>query len=233
MNVLSKIAQWLYSKRRGVLETITWASIGLLLYTGHVYISYALLFTLSIVKIKPISPAILLIAKNAYIIKFYNIVIWFFSYIIALKLISYQTGIEESNLKFAPAIMAIPLSLILVFCLVMIFTMSMIVLLQIFSYFTPFMTAKIKKKIVESKFYLFSTRSFYVIPLLAPVLIIIASVSDPVFKVALLADSSFISDCGVKQKDKMYIRIDSHSCLASTLDMNVFRAKPEVIQSEK
>lgn len=233
MNVLSKIAQWLYSKRRGVLETITWISIGLLLYTGHVYISYALLFILSIVKIKPILPAILLIAKNAYVIKFYNIVIWFISYIIALKLISYQTGIEENNLKFAPAVIAIPLSLILVFCLVMIFTMSMIMLLQTLSYFYPFMTSKIKKKIIESKFYLFSTRSFYVIPLLAPVLVIIASVSDPVFKVALLADSSFISDCGVKQKDKMYIRIDSHSCLASTLDMNVFRTQPAVIQSEK
>jgi hypothetical protein len=150
-----------------------------------------------------------------------------------LKLISYQTGIEETNLKFAPAIMAIPLSLILVFSLVMIFTMSMVILLQILSYFSPFMTSKIKKKIVESKFYLFSTRSFYVIPLLAPVLVIVASVSDPVFKVALLSDSSFISDCGVKQKDKMYIRIDSHSCLVSTLDMNVFRTQPAVIQSEK
>lgn len=233
MNILSKLAQWLYKKRRGVLETITWISIGSLLYTGHVYISYALLFILSIVKIKPILSAILFIAKNAYVIKFYNIVIWFISYIIALKLISYQTGIEESNLKFAPAIMAIPLSLILVFCLVMVFTMSMIVLLQILSYFSPFMTSKIKKRIIESKFYLFSTRSFYVIPLLAPVLIIIASVSDPVFKVALLADSSFISDCGVKQKDKMYIRIDSHSCLASTLDINVFRTQSAVIQSEK
>lgn len=233
MNILSKLAQWLYKKRRGVLETITWISIGSFLYTGHVYISYALLFILSIVKIKPILSAILFIAKNAYVIKFYNIVIWFISYIIALKLISYQTGIEESNLKFAPAIMAIPLSLILVFCLVMVFTMSMIVLLQILSYFSQFMTSKIKKRIVESEFYLFSTRLFYVIPLLAPVLIIIASVSDPVFKVALLADSSFISDCGVKQKDKMYIRIDSHSCLASTLDMNVFRTQPAVIQSEK
>ena len=233
MNALCKIAQWLYSKWRGVLETITWVIIGLFLYLGHVYISYILLFILSFFKIKPILPAMLIVAKNAYIIKFYNIIIWFLSYVISLKLISYQTGIEENNLKFAPAIMAIPLSLILVFCLVMISTTSMVILLQIFSYFSPFMTSKIKKIIIESKFYLFSTRSIYVIPLLAPVLIIIASVSDPVFKVALLADSSFISDCGVKRKDKMYVRIDSHSCLVSTLDINVFSTKLEVIKSEK
>lgn len=233
MKFFYQITQWLYSKRRGILELITWGCIALFLYREHVYISYALLFALSIVKTKPILPSVLRIAKNAYVIKFYNIVIWFVAYIISLKLISYQTGIDETNLKFAPAIMAIPLSLILVFCLVMIFTMSMIILLQILSYFSPFMTSKIKTKIVESKFYLFSTRSFYVIPLLAPVLIIIASISAPVFKIALLADSSFISDCGVKRKDKMYIRIDSHSCLVSTLDMNVFKTRPEVIQSEK
>ncbi|WP_416412988.1 hypothetical protein [Pantoea sp. App145] len=233
MNFTFSVIQWLYIRRKGVLELTAWFLVGVFLFSDHAYLGFFVLFLLSAVKILPILHDILRIAKNAYVIKFYNIVIWFLAYTISLKLISYQTGIIEDNLKFSPAIMAIPLSLVLAFGIIMFFSMSMISILQVVSYFSLFMTTRFKTKIVRSRFYLFSTRSFYIVPLLAPIVILTAFVSGPVFKIALLADSSFISDCGEKEKDKMYLRIDSHSCMVSTLDVNVFTSQPVIIKSEK
>lgn len=233
MDILFLVTQWLYMRRKGVAEFIAWCLIGVSLFTDHVYLGFIVLLLLSAVKILPIMHDIFRIAKNAYVIKFYNIVIWFSAYVISLKFLSYQTGIMEGNLKFSPAIMAIPLSLVLAFAIIMFLSMSMMLMLQLLSYFSIFMTTRIKNKVVESRFYLFSTRSIYIIPLLVPVIVLTAFVSGPVFKMALLSDSSFISDCGEKKKDKMYIRIDSHSCMVSTLDVNVLTSQPEIIKSEK
>lgn len=225
--------RWLYIRRKNMVELITWISIALLLITGHVYTAFALLFLLSLVMIKPIFPDILRIAKNTYVIKFYNIFIWFLAYALSLKFLSYQTGIMEENLKYSPAIMAIPLSLTLVFCIAMIFSMAMLIALQILSHFSIFMTRTIKDKIVKSKFYLLSTRFLYVIPLLLPFIMLTTFISGPFFKIALLADSSFISDCGEKRKDKMYLRIDSNTCMVSTININFFNSSPEIIKSQK
>lgn len=233
MNFVFLFIQWLYMRRKGLAELMAWFMIVVFLLTEHVYLGFSVLFLLSLVMILPIIPDILRIIKNAYVIKFYNIVIWFLAYTISLKLISYQTGITEESLKFSPAIMAIPLSLTLVFSIIMIFSMSMIFMLQILSYFSLLMTESLKTKIVKSHFYFFSTRFFYIIPILFPVLMLTTFVSGPVFKIALLADSSFVSDCGDKKKDKMYLRIDAHSCMVSNLNGNILVSHPEIIKSEK
>lgn len=233
MDFIFSVTQWLYMRRKGVAELIAWCLVGVSLLTEHVYLGFIVLLLLSAVKILPIIHDIFRIAKNAYVIKFYNIVIWFSAYVISLKFLSYQTGIMEENLKFSPAIMAIPLSLVLAFAIIMVLSMSMMLMLQVLSHFSIFMTTRLKNKVVESRFYLFSTRSIYIIPLLAPVIVLTVFISGPVFKMALLSDSSFISDCGEKKKDKMYLRIDSHSCMVSTLDVNVFTSQPEIIKSEK
>lgn len=160
-------------------------------------------------------------------------IVWFLSYTVSLKMISYQTGVMEGNLKFSPVIMAIPLSLVLTFSIVMVFSILMLFMVQLLSNFSIFMTARLREKIVKSQFYLFSTRSFYIIPLMLPILILTGLLSQPIFRMALIADSSFISDCGEKLKNKMYLRMDSHSCIVSTLDVNVFSSSPDIIKSEK
>jgi hypothetical protein len=173
------------------------------------------------------------IAKNVYVIKFYNIIIWFVAYTVSLKILSYQTGIVEEHLKFSPVVMALPLSIVIVFTLIMVMMALMQCLLHFLPIFSTFMTVKLRSKLMNSRYYQFAVRSFYIIPVIIPFMLSVAYASGPFFKIALLADSSFVSDCGAKQKDKMYLRIDSHSCMVSTLDRNIFNASPEVIISEE
>lgn len=155
MHSRSLIYQWLYTRWRKCLEFIAWLAISLFLYTGHVYISFISIFFISIFMIRPILPDIIKIAKNTYIIKFYNVVLWFVSYTISLKLISYQTGALEEHLKFSPAALAFPLSLILVFSIIIILCFLMLTLLQILSLSSIFITSNVKNKIIKSKFYFF------------------------------------------------------------------------------
>ncbi|WP_405077848.1 hypothetical protein [Pectobacterium versatile] len=233
MSFRPSIIQYLHIRYKGITELISWFAFGFLLLTEHAYLAFFVLFLLSIVKIAPISTELYNIAKNAYVIRFYNIIIWFLSYIFSLKSLSYQTGIMEENLKFAPGIIAFPLSLVLMFSIIMIFSLLMLSFLQITSCFSILMTEKFKNKILESQFYLISTRLFYIIPILFPIIAGTSYISEPIVKIALLSDSSFSSDCGEKRRDKMYIRIDSHSCMVSTLDINIFTSPLEIIKSEK
>ena len=226
------IFQWLYTRWRKCLELIAWLSIFFLLYTDHVYFSFTIMFFISFFMIHPILSDIIKIAKNIYVIKFYNVVLWFVSYTISLKLLSYQTGAVEEHLKFAPAVLAFPLSLTLVFAIIIFLSFSMIIILQALTLSSIFITSNIKKKIIESKLFIFAMRSFYIIPIILPFVISIAYASGPFFKLALLADSTFVSDCGEKKKNKMYLRLDSHSCLVSTLDIHIFSSKPELIRIE-
>ena len=149
--------------------------------------------------IHPILSDIIKIAKNIYVIKFYNVVLWFVSYTISLKLISYQTGAVEEHLKFAPAVLAFPLSLTLVFAIIIFLSFYMVIILQALTLSSIFITSNIKKKTIESKLFIFAMRSFYIIPIILPFVISIAYASGPFFKLALLADSTFVSDCGEKK----------------------------------
>ncbi|MEN4850549.1 hypothetical protein ABEH01_14105 [Pantoea agglomerans] len=232
MHSRSSFIQWLHTRWKKPLELIAWLTIFFLLYTKHEYLSFTVMFIISFFMIRPILPSTLKIAKNIYVIKFYNIVLWFISYTISLKILSYQTGAVEEHLKFSPAVLAFPLSLILVFAIILFLSFFMLTLLQLLSLSSIFMTSNVKKKITESKFYFFSMRSFYIIPIILPFILSVAYASGPLFKIALLADSTFVSDCGGKKKDKMYLRLDSHSCLVSTLDINIFSSNPELIKVE-
>lgn len=226
------IIQWLCARWRKCLELVAWLTFLSLLYTKHVYLCFTIMFIISFFMARPILPSIIKVAKNIYVIKFYNVVLWFISYTISLKILSYQTGAVEDHLKFSPAVLAFPLSLTLVFAIILFLSFLMLTLLQLLSLSSVFMTSNIKKKITESKFYFFSMRSFYIIPIILPFILSVAYASGPLFKIALLADSTFVSDCGEKKKDKMYLRLDSHSCLVSTLDINIFSSNPELIKVE-
>lgn len=61
------------------------------------------------------------IIKSTFSIKFYNVVIWFISYVLTLKMLSVIYGVDEEYLKYSPAVVAIPISIcILYFFLVLV-----------------------------------------------------------------------------------------------------------------
>lgn len=223
---------WIYDRRLTFLKLCLWGFIIYCLMKQHVYTAFILMFLISIKGIIPIRERLIKIIKSAFLIKFYNVFVWFLSYIISLKLLSYTTGIGEDKLKFSPVIMAIPVSVILIYFFVLIFSFLMIFVLQILTPFSVFMTTRFKNRIIESKTYAFASRFNYLIILLAPFLLVAIYISPPFMRLALLADSSFISDCGVKEKSKTYIRINQKSCLRFDLNIFTLANDPVVIASE-
>lgn len=225
------ILKWLYEKRRNIITFLAYVIIATLLLNQYIYSAFALMFLISLKEIYPISKNLIKIAKNAFMIKFYNIFIWFLSYIISLKTLSYSIGISEDKLKYAPVIMAVPVSIILIYMLIAFTSLFMLLSLQILAQLSFFMTTKLKAKITNSEYYIFASRFYYLMVLLIPFLLAVAYISPYFIRLALFADSTFISDCGIKGRNKTYIRIDDKSCLSFNLNWSVINKNPEKIAS--
>lgn len=224
---------WLYEKRYNVIIALAYIILAALLLKQHVYSAFALMFLISLKEIFPLSKKLIKIAKSTFMIKFYNIFIWFFSYIISLKALSYSIGISEEKLKYAPAIMAIPVSIILIYMLIALASLFMLLSIQVLAQLSFFMTTNLKTKITESGYYIFARKIHYLMVLLVPLLLAIAYISPYFIRLALLADSTFISDCGEKEKNRTYIRIDDKSCLVFNLNWSVITEAPKKIISNE
>ncbi|WP_287059502.1 hypothetical protein, partial [Pantoea sp.] len=71
---------WLFEKKYNVITFIAYTIIAALLLKQHIYSAFVLMFLISLKEIYPISKKLIIIAKSAFMIKFYNIFIWFISY---------------------------------------------------------------------------------------------------------------------------------------------------------
>lgn len=220
---------WLFEKKYNVITFIAYMIIAALLLKQHIYSAFALMFLISLKEIYPISKKLIIIAKSAFMIKFYNIFIWFISYIISLKILSYSIGISEDKLKFAPLIMAVPVSIILVYILIALLSLFLLLSIQVLAQLSFFMTTNLKNRITKSGYYIFANRFYFLMILLIPFLMGVAYISPYFIRLALLADSTFISDCGEKEKNRSYLRIDDKSCLAFDLNWSVITETPKKI----
>ncbi|WP_168385215.1 hypothetical protein [Erwinia amylovora] len=223
--------KWLYTKRRGIIEFLAYAIFFILLMKEHIYTASIVMFLISLKGVYPISKKLVKITKSAFVLKLYNIVIWFSSYIISLKILSFSIGISEDKLKYAPVIMAVPVSIIIIYILIAVISLLMLLSLQVMAHLSLFMTTKLKNKITNSEYYIFASRFHYLIFLLVPFSLATAYVSPYFIRLALLADSTFISDCGIKDRKKTYIRIDDKSCISFNLNWSVINKDPERIAS--
>ncbi|QLH62872.1 hypothetical protein [Serratia symbiotica] len=224
---------WLYEKRHNVIIFLAYIILAALLLKQHVYFAFALMFLISLKETYPISKKPIKIAKSAFMIKFYNIFIWFLSYVISLKVLSYSIGISEDKLKYAPVIMAIPVSIILIYMLIALASLFMLLSIQVLAQLSFFMTTKLKTKITKSEYYIFASRFYYLMVLLVPFLLAVAYISPYFIRVALFTDSTFISDCGEKEKNRTYIRVDDKSCLVFNLNWSVITETPKKIISDE
>lgn len=221
--------KWLYEKRHNVITFAAYMIIAALLLKQHVYSAFVLMFLISLKEIYPISKKLIIITKSAFMIKFYNIFIWFLSYILSLKILSYSIGISEDKLKYAPAIMAVPISILLVYILIAFLSLFLLLSIQVLAQLSFFMTANLKNKITSSEYYIFASRFYFLMILLIPFSIGAAYISPYFIRLALLADSTFISDCGEKEKNRTYLRVDDKSCLAFDLNWSVITKAPKKI----
>lgn len=205
----------------------------LLLNYEHVFIAYSIFFIYSLYKLYPERYLLEKIIKSAFVIKFYNVVVWFISYVLVLKMLSVNYGVDEEYLKFSPAVVAIPVSICVMYIfLVLIIGISTTVAI-ITGNVVGFLPECVKISYDQSIFVrMFNTLLFLMIVLSIP-FILSALSSDYVARVAILSDASFVSDCGVKQQRVMYLRKNNNECYRFILDRNIFSKQPVIVNSKK
>lgn len=204
-----------------------------LIYKQHIYWAAAIIFCHCLYRFIPIAPQVLKMAKSAVSIKFYNVIIWFMAYVLSLKLLSFTTGIDEDNLKFAPGVLAVPLSFVLLFFITMVMSGLLVLVSHTVYQLALLLPEKYRSGIVNSRFVDFADRFTGIGFLLMPMLLLVALLTPFFAKVGLLADARFVSDCAHRSKEAMYLRIDDTQCYRFALDSSLFTGEPEVVKSEK
>lgn len=204
-----------------------------LIYKQHLYWAAAIIFCHCLYRFIPIVPQVLKVAKSAVSLKLYNVVIWFLAYVLALKFLSFTTGIGEDNLKFAPGVLAVPLSFVLLFFITMVVSFLLVLVSHAVCQFALLLPEKYRSGIVNSRFVDFADRFMGIGFLLMPMLLLVAVMTPFFARVGLLADARFVSDCAPRSKESMYLRIDDTQCYRFALDASLFTGEPEVVKSEK
>lgn len=160
----------------------------------------------SLYKLYPERYLLAKIIKSAFVIKFYNVVIWFVSYILALKTLNVLYGVDEEYLKFSPAIVAIPISIIVV-CSFLVFVTSVFSAISMATGNIVGGSPRSLNAANNQSTYnrMVTTLPFLMIVSFVP-LILAAQSFDYVSRIAILSDASFVSDCGTKKWRVMYLR---------------------------
>ncbi|MDD9341349.1 MAG: hypothetical protein PV362_17245 [Providencia heimbachae] len=205
----------------------------LFIYIGYIFVSFLIFFIYSLYKLYPEKYLLIKIIKSTFTIKFYNLVIWFISYILALKFLNVFFGINEEYLKFSPAIIAIPVSICVLYLLLMVITSIFSVTCFITNHCADYLPKYSKVDYEQFIFFRLSTlfQSLTVVALIPLFLAILSLIYSP--KIVILSDASFISDCGVKQWGVMYLRKNNNECYKFTLNSTLFSEPLLTIPSKK
>ncbi|WP_054177721.1 hypothetical protein [Trabulsiella odontotermitis] len=205
----------------------------LLLKFKYFFIAFSVLFIYSLYKLYPERYMLAKIIKSAFAIKFYNIVIWFISYVLTLKMLSVIYGVDEEYLKFSPAVVAIPISICVLYFFLVLVAGIFSAVGMITGNVVGFLPERTKIYYEQSIFVRFVTILQSLVIVVAIPFFLAAISSDYVAKIAILSDASFLSDCGVKQWGVMYLRRNNNECYRFTLNRNLFSEQPVIVNSKK
>lgn len=226
---IGNVEKWVYQRRESFIGLVFYSLAALFLFKNHMILAYLLIYVVSLWKINDIKDVVLRFGKSTIAIKFYNIAVWYVSYLLSTKLLSYFFSINESELKFSPGILAVPVSIILIYLLVLVCALFPMVIMQVIPFLSIFISRSIKNRVSESTFYKVCKNYYHLIIVLSPLYILVAFAIPYVVKVSLLADAQFVSDCGPKQHDKMYLTVNEKECYELTLDRNYLFSNPQLI----
>ncbi|EBL7633382.1 hypothetical protein D8S46_12275 [Salmonella enterica subsp. enterica serovar Newport] len=201
-----------------------------LMYIQHEYIAIVLFYVYSLCHVYPDREKFFIIIKNSLIINFYRVTILFISYILSLKYLSVHMGIDEKYLKFSPTILAIPISLFIVVVVIFIVSMVYSALRILAGQFLMLVPGGVEK-LNNTRFIKWGDFSIHIVTvLMLPYFLMVYSI-DYVERVSLLADATFISDCGKISNRKMYLRKNNEECYVFALNKNFLTESPSIIKS--
>jgi len=221
-------------RKKSSFLSFAFFSVELLLISfEHVFIAFFLLFIYSLYKLYPERYLLAKITKSAYALKFYNVVIWFFSYILTLKVLSLSYSVDEEYLKYSPALVAIPVSICILYLFLMVATVITSTLGMIAIYVVNWLPKWMQEKYEQSTFIKVTNMLQSLMIILVIPFFLAALSAGYVAKIAIFLDASFISDCGAKQGGVMYMRKNNDECYKFNLNRNIFSEPPSIVKSKK
>ncbi|MEJ5066911.1 hypothetical protein WH292_03380 [Enterobacter sp. MYb186] len=212
----------------GVVSTVL-----LFMIFEHIFIAFSVLFIYSLYKLYPERHLLVKIISSVFAIKFYNVVAWFVSYVLTLKMLSVIYDVDEEYLKYSPGIVAIPVSICVLYFFLVFLTGIFSAAGMITGNVVGFLPEWIKVKHEQSMFIRVVTMLQSLVVIVAIPFLLAGLSSGYIARIAILSDASFISDCGAKQWGVMYLRKNNNECYRFTLNRYVFSEQPVIVNSKK
>ncbi|OZS74811.1 hypothetical protein CHI95_09510 [Providencia rettgeri] len=185
---------------------------GVIAFFSHFILVSGIFFWLScVISLYHEKDLILKFVKSRLVVNFYNLFILFISGIIALKGLSFILDIEEDKFKFAPIILSVPISIFIAWFIVLSACLISFVIIPATLIF-KIISDRAYDWVSNTKFIRLIRNSVYIMVFITPFIFIIALAFPILVKIAILSDASFISDCGEKNLETVYLRINTKEC---------------------
>ena len=186
--------------------------LGIIAFFSHFVLVSGIFFWLScVISLYHEKDLILKFVKSRLVVNFYNLFILFISGIIALKGLSFILDIEEDKFKFAPIILSVPISIFIAWLIVVGSCLISFVMIPATSIF-KIISGHIYDWVSNTRFVRLIRNSMYIMVFIAPFIFMIALAFPTLVKIAILSDTNFISDCGEKNLETVYLRINPKEC---------------------
>lgn len=207
-----------------------WLIAFLFLYNNLFEYAYVLISIGSLLRLHQEWPLLKSIIKN-YFLRIYQILIVYVFSIFSIQYINMSMGIEKEYLNYSPWVMAVFLSIMLLFLLLMSIAFSFMGMQSAGSIFRMFLSDNFVNRLKENKSVRVLDKTWDICFILLPFVIFIGFYADNILYASLRLDAYSATDCSEQINNKVYIRKNSNECYLFTSRFGV--DKPDLIKSKK
>ncbi|MNG67811.1 hypothetical protein D3C81_1126870 [compost metagenome] len=200
------------------------------LYNDSFWPAYILISIGSSLRLSQEWPLIKHIIKS-YFLKIYQILIVYVFSVISVQYINISMGIERDYLNYSPWIMAVFLSITLLFFLLMIISFLFMSLQSAGSIFRMFATESFVSRIKKHPSVRLLDKTWDICFISLPFVILICFYSENILYVSLRLDAYSSTDCSKQRSNNVYIRKNSNECYLFKSRFGV--EQPTLIKSTK
>lgn len=225
-----ELSSFSLEKKAKIITAFLWGIAILFLYNGYFVATYFLIAVCSLFRLKEVWGLIKYVLVN-YFVKIYQILIVYFFSVLSVHYINISMGIEKDYLNYSPWIMAVFLSITLLFLFVMITSFLYMGCQSIGSVFRMFVTDNFVSHIKDYPFVKLLDKTWDITFISLPFVVLIVFYSDNILYMALRLDAYSASDCGNKGIENVYIRKNNNECYLFTSRFSA--EQPVLIKSKK
>lgn len=219
------------SVNKGKIITVSlWIIAISFLYNGFFWPAYILISIGSLLRLSQEWPLIKHIIKS-YFLRIYQILIVYVFSVISVQYINISMGIERDYLNYSPWIMAVFLSITLLFFLLIVISFSFMSFQSTGSVFRMFVTENFVNRIKKHPSVRFLDKTWDICFISLPFVILISFYSDNILYASLRLDAYSATDCSKQHSNNVYIRKNNDECYLFKSRFSFYQ--PTLIKSKK